>query len=75
MWTTHTPNIFFGMEPPLLLTLKEIIMDIKDKRWKDSLYRGYLDKEGNLVVEIGRTNARGGLKTRGEQPTVFKKVY
>ena len=57
------------------LTLKEIIMDIKDKRWKDSLYRGYLDKEGNLVVEIGRTNARGGLKTRGEQPTVFKKVY
>ncbi|HCO94727.1 MAG TPA: hypothetical protein DIU00_12380 [Phycisphaerales bacterium] len=56
------------------LTPKEIIMDIKDKRDK-CLYRGYLDKEGNLVVEKGETNARGSLMTGAERQTVFKKVY
>ena len=57
------------------LTPKEIIMDIKVRRNKNYLYRGYLNKDGNLVVEKGVTNARGKLVTGANRPMVFKKVY
>ncbi|HUU20511.1 MAG TPA: hypothetical protein VMW72_25405 [Sedimentisphaerales bacterium] len=57
------------------LTPKEIIMDIKVRRNKNYLYRGYLDKDGNLVVEKGATIARGRLVTGADRPMVFKKAY
>ncbi len=56
------------------LTPRKIIMDIKDKRDKNYIYRGYLDNEGNLVVERGIIFPQGSFKT-GDRPTVFKKVY
>ena len=62
------------------LTPKEIFMDIKDNR-KDNndgynVYRGRLDKEGNLVVNRGEILPQGSFHHISyEQPMVFKKVY
>jgi len=67
-----------GMSVPgrWLLTPKQIFMDIKDRRsdgyW---LYRGHLDKEGKLVVDIGDINPRGKFSLGGRRRIVFKKVY
>jgi hypothetical protein len=64
------------------LTPKEIYIDIKDSGIKvkgvvyyPNRYRGYLDKEGNLVVDRGEINSRGSFRLIGPYPTVFKKVY
>jgi hypothetical protein len=67
-----------GMSVPgrWFLTPKEIFMDIKDSQTQGYyVYRGYLDKEGNLVVEKGIIYARGNFALGAPQPTVFKKVY
>jgi hypothetical protein len=53
------------------LTPKEIYMDIKDKR----VYRGYLDKEGKLVVAKIEIYPKGNFSLADSHPTVFKKVY
>jgi hypothetical protein len=51
-------------------------MDIKDSQTQGYyVYRGYLDKEGNLLVEKGIIYARGNFALGAPQPTVFKKVY
>ncbi|MFH1718715.1 MAG: hypothetical protein ABIF19_15270, partial [Planctomycetota bacterium] len=57
------------------LTPKEIYMDIKDKRDNYYVHRGYLDKEGNLVVEKGDIYPQGSISISSLRPTVFKKVY
>jgi hypothetical protein len=76
--SSGTKPIRGGMSVPgrWLLTPKEIFMDIKDRRsdgyW---LYRGHLDKEGKLVVDIGDINPRGSFGLGSPSPIVFKKVY
>ena len=62
------------------LTPKEIFIDIKDNRRDNhdgyTVYRGRLDKEGNLVVDRGEILPQGSFHAISyEQPTVFKKVY
>ena len=67
-----------GMSVPgrWLLTPKQIFMDIKDRRSDGyCLYRGHLDKEGKLVVDIGDINPRGKFSLGGRRRIVFKKVY
>jgi len=53
---------------------KEIVMDIKDQRDKYYVYRGYLNKEGNLVVDRGVIHVQGSFQPI-PHPMVFKKVY
>jgi len=57
------------------LTPKEIFLDIKDRRDFYYVYRGYLDKEGHLVVERGEYHNDGSFRLVSFRPTVFKKVY
>jgi hypothetical protein len=58
------------------LTPKEIFMDIKDKREWYNVYRGCLDKKGNLVVDIGEIHVEGRFGALTDRlPMVFKKVY
>ncbi len=58
------------------LTLKEAFMDIKDMRGTNFyVYRGYLDKEGNLVVDRGMIYPQGSFHLSQPVPMVFKKVY
>jgi hypothetical protein len=67
-----------GMSVPgtWFLTPKEIHMDIKDMGIDKVyyFYRGYLDKQGNLVVDKGELHPRGIFQPI-PHPTVFKKVY
>jgi hypothetical protein len=66
-----------GMSVPgrWFLTPKEIYMDIKAKHKRYNVHRGYLDKEGNLVVGNIEIYPRGNFSLAVEHPTVFKKVY
>ena len=69
-----------GMSVPgrWFLTPKEIFMDIKDNRRNYyCVYRGYLDKEGHLIVDRGEIHAEGRFGTSWEKNStvVFKKVY
>lgn len=67
-----------GMSVPgrWFLTPKEIFMDIKDQQAKGYyVYRGYINTEGNLVVEKGVIYPRGTFHLGVPHPTVFKKVY
>lgn len=81
--SSGTKPIRGGMSVPgrWFLTPKEIFMDIKDKGKGKyysyySVYRGYLDKEGHLVVDRGEIHVDGSFRARSdEHPTVFKKVY
>lgn len=57
------------------LATKEIVMDIKDKRDKNYVYRGYLNKEGNFVVDRGVIYHQGSFHASDPRSTVFKKVY
>ena len=58
------------------LTLKEIIIDIKDYREPNyCIYRGYFDKQDNLIVERGVIYPQGSFHLMIARPTVFKKVY
>jgi len=67
-----------GMSVPgrWFLTPKEIFMDIKDRRRNYyCVYRGYIDKEGHLVVDQGEIHVQGFFELAELLPTVFKKVY
>ncbi len=67
-----------GMSVPgrWFLTPKEIFMDIKGQQARGYfVYRGHLDKEGNIVVEKGLIYTRGNFALGAPQPTVFKKAY
>jgi hypothetical protein len=59
-----------------LLTTNEIMIDIKDKNeWgTDNTYRGYLDAEGNLIVDRGVIYPQGSWQDAGGPPMVLKKV-
>jgi len=57
------------------LTPKEIYMDIKDKGNAYNVYRGHLDKEGNLVVASIEIYPKGNFSFAVQHPTVFKKVF
>lgn len=59
-----------------LLTTNEIVIDIKDRnQWgTDSIYRGYLDKDGNLIVEKGVIYPQGSWHSSGGSLMVFKKA-
>ena len=58
------------------LTTNEIVIDIKDKNeWgTDSIYRGYLDKDGNLIVDKGVIYPQGSWHNSGGPSMVFKKM-
>jgi hypothetical protein len=59
-----------------LLTPKEIVMDIKEKKGNNFyVYRGYLDKDGNLVVDKGMIYPQGSFHLTQPVPMIFKKVY
>ncbi|MFC1636479.1 hypothetical protein ACFL5Z_16740 [Planctomycetota bacterium] len=66
-----------GMSVPgkWFLTPKEIYMDIKDNRKVYNVYRGHLDKEGNLVVAKIEIYPKGNFSFAVTHPTVFKRVY
>ena len=67
-----------GMSVPgrWFLTPNEIHMDIKDLREWYCVYRGYLDKEGKLVVDRGEIHVEGRFGAESDKhPTVFKKVH
>jgi hypothetical protein len=66
-----------GMSVPgrWFLTPKEIYIEIKDKGKYYCIYRGYLDKEGKLVVDKGEIHPQGHFVLAELRPTVFKKVY
>jgi len=59
------------------LTPKEIFMDIKDQREWYNVYRGQIDKKGNLVVDRGEIHVEGrfGKGWEKDSTVVFKKVY
>jgi len=72
-----------GMSVPgtWFLTPKEIHMDVKDSGIEIGgtvyyiyRYRGYLDKEGKLVVDRGEIHVEGSFHPF-PNPTVFEKVY
>ena len=75
-----TKPIRRGMNGPgrWFLTPKKIFMDIKDEvKGKNILYpfyRGYLDKEGHLVVDKGEIHVEGRFAPI-PYPMLFKKVY
>jgi hypothetical protein len=59
-----------------LLTTNEIMIDIKDKsEWgPNHIYRGYLDEEGNLIVDRGVIYPQGSWHDAGGPLMVLKKV-
>jgi hypothetical protein len=58
------------------LTPKAIFMDIKDNREWYNVYRGHLDKRGNLVVDKGENHVDGSFRVQiDDLPTIFKKEY
>lgn len=59
------------------MTPDKIFLDIKDLREWYYFYRGYLDKEGHLVVDIGEIHSEGSFGTGWEKDStiIFKKVY
>jgi hypothetical protein len=58
------------------LTPKEVFMDIKDQQGRANyIYRGYHDREGNLVVEKGQAYLKGNFVIGVPHPTIFKKEY
>ncbi len=58
------------------LTPKEIFVDINVYQAEGyCLYRGQLDKDGNLVVQKGVIYPRGTFHGTVPRPTVLKKVY
>lgn len=59
-----------------LLTTSEIMIDIKDKsEWgPDHIYRGYLDEEGNLVLDRGIIYPQGSWHDAGGPLMVLKKA-
>ena len=59
------------------ITPKEIFMDIKDMREVYWVYRGHIDKDGNLVVDRGVIHGEGrfGKGWEGDSTVIFKKVY
>jgi len=76
--SSGTKPIRGGMSVPgrWFMTPNEIHMDIKDQREWYCVYRGYLDKEGKLVVDRGEIHVEGSFRPeRSKLPTVFKKVY
>lgn len=60
-----------------LLTTNEIVIDIKDRNphGSDYVYRGYLDEEGNLIVDKGIIYPQGSFHVSGEpRQMILKKV-
>jgi hypothetical protein len=60
-----------------LLTTNEIVIDIKDKSPHGGyyVYRGYLDEEGNLIVDKGMIYPQGSFHVSGApRQMVLKKV-
>jgi hypothetical protein len=57
-------------------TMKEIIVDIKDKTPNNAhfVYRASVDTEGNLLVDRGVIYMQGSFENSDPQPVVFKKV-
>jgi hypothetical protein len=60
------------------LTTKEIMIDIDDKittpEGTEYAYRGYLDQEGNLIVDRGQILPQGSFHEYGPSRTILKKV-
>jgi hypothetical protein len=59
------------------LTTDEIVMDIKDKspHGADYVYRGYLDEDGNLIVDKGIIYPQGSFQVSGEpRQMILKRV-
>lgn len=58
-----------GVSGTWLLTTKEIVIDINDKiRHPDGseyVYRGYIDEEGNLIVDKGQIYPQGSFAVSG----------
>ena len=60
-----------------LLTTNEIVIDINDKspHGCDYVYRGYLDEDGNLIVDKGVIYPQGSFRVSGEpRQMILKKV-
>ena len=60
-----------------LLTTDEIVMDIKDRspHGADYVYRGYLDEDGNLIVDKGMIYPQGSFHVSGApRQMILKKV-
>ena len=60
-----------------LLTTDEIVMDIKDRspHGADYVYRGYLDEDGNLIVDKGIIYPQGSFHVSGApRQMILKKV-
>ncbi|MHC4685241.1 MAG: hypothetical protein ACYTEW_13145 [Planctomycetota bacterium] len=60
-----------------LLTTKNIYIDINDRRLPEGgkyVYWGYLDKEGNLIIDRGMIYCQGSFHGSGSR-TILKKVY
>jgi len=81
--SSGTKPIRGGMSVPgtWFLTPKEIHFDVKDSGieirgtvYYVYRYRGYLDKEGKLVVDRGEIHVEGSFHPF-PNPTVFEKVY
>jgi hypothetical protein len=60
-----------------LLTTNEIVIDIKDRNphGSDYVYRGYLEEDGNLIVDKGIIYPQGSFHVSGEpRQMILKKV-
>jgi hypothetical protein len=60
-----------------LLTTDEIVIDIKDKspHGADYVYRGYIDEDGNLIVDKGMIYPQGSFHVSGApRQMILKKV-
>jgi hypothetical protein len=55
---------------PWILATKEIFID----RGQNQIYRGYINAEGNLVLERGQIFPQGSFHTSGPPLMVYKKV-
>ena len=61
-----------------LLATKNIYIDINDRRSPSGgkyVYWGYLDEEGNLIVDRGMIYCQGSFHGSGSSRTILKKVY
>jgi len=60
-----------------LLTTNEIVIDIKDRNphGSDYIYRGYLEEDGNLIVDKGVIYPQGSFHVSGEpRQMILKRV-
>jgi hypothetical protein len=72
---TSIPGTWFLTPKEIHMEIKDSGIEIKGVVYYPHRYRGYLDKEGKLVVDRGEINSRGSFRLISPHPTVFKKVY